>query len=127
MTRARRAAEQRGRWAEWAALAWLLAKGYRPLAHRTRTPAGELDLVMRQGAGIIVVEVKARPTLEAGLEAVSSTARRRIIKAAALWRARRPALAACPARFDLVIIRPWRPPVHVRNAWTAEGEDVHLL
>ena len=32
MGRARQAAEARGRWAEWLAMAWLAAKGYRLLA-----------------------------------------------------------------------------------------------
>ncbi|MCR4283578.1 MAG: YraN family protein, partial [Bauldia sp.] len=42
---ARRAAEKRGRRAETLA-AWLLRlKGYRVLARRYKTPAGEIDLI----------------------------------------------------------------------------------
>ncbi len=47
MTAPRRAAEARGRWAEWLAMVWLSCKGYRLLDHRARTAAGEIDLVAR--------------------------------------------------------------------------------
>jgi putative endonuclease len=40
----RQQAERRGRAAEWAAMLFLLCKGYRILGHRLRTPYGEVDL-----------------------------------------------------------------------------------
>ena len=43
----RQRAEQRGRTAELLAALWLMAKGYRILAHRARTPFGEVDLAAR--------------------------------------------------------------------------------
>lgn len=82
MTRARRAAEARGRWAEWLAMAWLAAKGYRLLDHRARTAAGEIDLVACRGEWIAFVEVKARRTLEEALGAIGPRQRRRIERAA---------------------------------------------
>ena len=40
---------RRGRLSEWVAAAALLAKGYRILARRTRTPYGEIDLIAERG------------------------------------------------------------------------------
>ena len=49
MSRDRRAAYRHGLAAELAAAALLLAKGYRLLARRYRTPLGEIDLIVRRG------------------------------------------------------------------------------
>ena len=66
----RRAGYARGLVAEGIA-AWVLRlKGYRVLATRYRTPLGEIDIVARRGKVLAFVEVKARPTVEAGLEAI---------------------------------------------------------
>ena len=40
----RRKAELWGRVAEWAAMTYLMCKGYRILGHRLRTPHGEVDV-----------------------------------------------------------------------------------
>lgn len=109
----RRAAQRRGLAAEtWAAL-WLQVKGYRILARRRRTPAGEIDLLARRGDVLVAVEVKARPTLEAALAAVSTRQRLRIARALDLVAAGDGALAGLTRRLDLVAIRPWRLPVHL--------------
>jgi putative endonuclease len=47
----RQLAEQRGRWAEFAAAAALILKGYRVLGHRLRTPYGEVDFSGLEGRG----------------------------------------------------------------------------
>ena len=68
----RRAGHARGLVAESIA-GWLLRlKGYRVLATRYRTPLGEIDIVARRGKVLAFVEVKARPSLEAGLEAIAA-------------------------------------------------------
>ncbi|MDF1791701.1 MAG: YraN family protein [Thalassobaculaceae bacterium] len=111
----RRRAQSWGLAAEtWAAL-WLRLKGYRILARRERTPAGEIDLVARRGSILIAVEVKARPSLEAAVAAVSTRQRLRIARALDLVAARDPTLAGLTRRLDLVAIRPWRPPIHLRD------------
>jgi hypothetical protein len=85
MTDDRRRREGWGRKAESLAAFALRLKGYRVLAGRLRTPAGEIDLIVRRGATIAFVEVKARATrgrpparfrLPSG---AASSARRRII------------------------------------------------
>lgn len=117
MSRARRrAAERRGRVAETFAALWLALKGYRLLAHRARTPFGELDLVALKRGVLVIVEVKQRADVRAGLEAVGWGQRRRIADGAAYW-AGRAGFAGLPMRFDLVVVSPGAWPVHVRGAW----------
>jgi len=111
-----RAAERRGRRSEtWAALL-LMAKGYRILGRRVRTHAGEIDLVARAPSGVICfVEVKARETEVSAAEALSARQQARIARAAELFLAGRPGLAATGMRFDTVTVAPW--PKHIRDAW----------
>ncbi|SEQ54978.1 putative endonuclease [Faunimonas pinastri] len=113
----RGAAYRKGHAAELIAAVFLAAKGYKLLARRYRTPSGEIDLVARRGRTIVFVEVKARPTVTQALEAVDRTAERRIGAAADLWLARHPRAANLSLRFDMVLIVPWRLPVHLRNAF----------
>src|SRR5262245_17616551 len=102
-TTLRREAERRGRRAESFAAWFLRLKGYRVLARRYKTPAGEIDLVMKRGRTIVFVEVKQRPDEVAGLEAVTPAARQRIARAASLWVSRHPAAATLDQRFDIVL------------------------
>ena len=109
------AAYRRGHRGEWLAALALSLKGFRILARRYRTPAGEIDLIARRGNLVIMVEVKARPTLLAAMEAIYVTAERRIEAAADLWLSRRSDYAKLSVRFDLVAILPRRWPVHIPN------------
>src|SRR5215217_6408939 len=58
---ARVAAFRTGLSAESRAAAFLMAKGYRILAKRFRTPYGEIDIVARRRNLVAFIEVKARP------------------------------------------------------------------
>lgn len=115
----RQKAERRGRTAELLAAMWLMAKGYRILAHRARTPFGEVDLAAVKGRTLAVVEVKARATRLMALESVGLRQRERIARAG-LSLARRHRLDGASVRLDLMIVRPWAWPEHVRDAWRAE-------
>ena len=53
---------RRGRLSEWLAAAALLARGYRILGRRVRTPYGEIDLIAVRGRRLAFVEVKRRAT-----------------------------------------------------------------
>lgn len=114
--RNRRAAERRGRIAEtWTAL-WLMAKGYRIIGLRQRTPYGEIDIAALRSGALVIVEVKARPTLDEGLYAVGPTQQSRIGRAA-LSLAGRLGLTKLPIRFDVVVIGASLWPKHLRGAW----------
>lgn len=112
---------QKGVDAEQAAADLLVAQGYAVLAQRLRTPAGEIDLVVRRGEDLVIVEVKARTTTDAGLEAISRRQRQRLTGAAAWLLGADPELAHCSVRFDCIIAVPGLPLYHVENAWF-EGE-----
>ncbi|MEJ1159690.1 YraN family protein [Prosthecomicrobium sp. N25] len=114
---ARRQAYRRGLSAETLAAWALRLKGYAVIDRRYRSGAGEIDLVARRGRLLAFVEVKARQTREAALEAVSDTAARRIAAAAELWVARHPAFADFDQRFDIVLVVPRRWPHHMKDAF----------
>jgi putative endonuclease len=120
-TEARKRSERHGHRAERLAAWFLRLKGYRVIARRWRTGAGEIDLVVTRGRVLAFVEVKARADLLAGLEAVTPAARGRIARAGAAWVSRYPAAGMLNLRYDIVVIRPRRWPVHVPNAFDAMG------
>jgi putative endonuclease len=109
-------AYRRGHRGEWLAALALMIKGYRIIARRYRTKLGEIDLIARRGNLVLIIEVKARPTLMEALEAVSWTSERRIEAAADMWLSRQPDHGQLSLRFDMVAILPRRWPVHVPNA-----------
>ncbi|MEX0344829.1 MAG: YraN family protein [Rhizobiaceae bacterium] len=120
-TTKRRRAFRKGHHGEWLAAVALVAKGYRIVARRYRTRLGEIDLIARRGNLVAVVEVKARPTLIEAMNAVTSSAERRIEAAADQWLSKQPDHGRLSIRFDLVAVLPWRWPVHVENAWQGRG------
>lgn len=113
----RRKAFRRGHLAEYAAALYLLAKGYRILAIRFRTPCGEIDIVARRGDLVAFVEVKARRTVDDALFAVTATAGRRIRAASDIWLAGRPDAHRLSLRYDIVAVRPFRLPRHFEDAF----------
>ncbi len=118
MTRKRRRRAYRaGRSAETIAVWYLRLLGYRILVRGYRTPAGEIDIVARRGSSLAMIEVKARGTLREAGEAITPRQRRRNSRAAALFISHYPALAPLFVRYDVVLMRPWRPPVHIKDAW----------
>lgn len=103
--------------AESRAAAYLIAKGYRVVARRFRSPVGEIDIVARRGGALVFVEVKARETFDDAAEAVTPRARRRIIAAAQAWLARNPGDVTRVMRFDVVLVVPGRLPRHLEAAF----------
>ena len=65
-----RAAFRRGHGAEGLAACWLRLKGYRILARNWRSAAGEIDLIARRGATLVIVEVKQRGDLVQAADAL---------------------------------------------------------
>jgi putative endonuclease len=102
---------------------FLMCKGYRILGHRLRTPYGEVDVAAWKDGVLVIVEVKARNTYDAGAYAVTSIAQQRIARAAQTlagrWR-----LTSAPIRFDLVVVGSGLLPRHERGAWYDERSRV---
>lgn len=111
-----RAAYRSGLRAEALAACLLRLKGYRILARRLKTPAGEIDMVVRRGSSLAIVEVKARGTGDA-VEAILPRQQRRLERAAAHFLGRNPQLAGLDLRFDVVLVAPRRLPRHLADAW----------
>ncbi|WP_438276866.1 YraN family protein [Nitrobacter sp.] len=105
--------------AESRAAAFLIAKGYRILARRFRTPHGEIDIVARRRQLLAFVEVKARRTLDEAAYAVTPRQQLRIIAAAQGWLMAHPEHSAFELRFDAMLIAPRRLPRHLPGAFDA--------
>lgn len=113
----RQAAFRLGLSAESRAAALLLAKGFRVVARRWRSPVGEIDLVARRGRLLVFVEVKARGRLDAAAESVTERQRRRIAAAAEAWLASHESDMQCDIRFDVILVAPRRIPRHIPAAF----------
>ncbi len=101
-----------GRDAEDRALAWLQSQGLQLVERNVRSRRGEIDLVMRDGATLVFVEVRQRRSAAYGGAAASIGAGKqaRLWHAAELYLLRHGASVAC--RFDAVCI---------------EGQTLHWL
>ncbi|MGA7387247.1 MAG: YraN family protein [Pseudolabrys sp.] len=62
--------------AESRAAAFLIAKGFRILARRWRSPLGEIDIVMRRRQLLVFAVVKARAGLDGAADSVNELQRR---------------------------------------------------
>lgn len=116
MSRARAAAESRGRRGERLAAWYLRLKGWKVLARRAKTPRGEVDLIVRRGRMVVFVEVKWRATSEQLDEAIDERRLRRVAGAAEAL-APRFVKAGDLQRIDVLLLAPGRLPRHIVNAW----------
>jgi putative endonuclease len=105
--------------AESRAAALLIAKGFRILARRFRSPVGEIDIVARRRHLMIFVEVKARERLDDAAWSVTERQRARIIAAAEAWLAGHPDPSIQDIRFDAMLVAPGRVPQHIASAFDA--------
>ena len=102
------------------ALRYLESRGMTLLERRYHSPFGEIDLVMRDGDCIALVEVKARSTQGkgAGADALTAGKRRKLLLTARAYLAER--APDCAVRFDLVEIT--RDGLrHIKNAFEDTG------
>lgn len=121
MTARRVAAEVRGRQAEDRALAFLEGAGWRCLARRVKTKAGEIDLVVGRENVTAFIEVKARARLDDAAASLTRRQAKRIRDAAMIWLAREgSARAHGDCRFDIVLVSPYDEPLHIENAFGEE-------
>ncbi len=106
-----------GRRAEEQAAGYLSERGLRLLLANHRCRFGELDLVMRDGATLAIVEVRRRQSAQFGGAAASVTPakQRRIRLATQHLLLTHAALRRFPIRFDVVTIEP--APTGTRIEW----------
>ena len=91
---------------EQLALDFLFAAGLELVQRNYHCRLGELDLVMRHGDCVVIVEVRSRRDglFVQPLLTVDQPKQRRIERAAAMFLASRPDLGEAPVRFDVVAI-----------------------
>ena len=107
---------RRGRLSELVAAALLLAKGYRILGRRCRTPYGEIDLIAVRGRRLAFVEVKRRATRAEAEAALTPYQARRIVRAADHWVSRHPRYRDHNRGLDAILVVPRRLPMHLPDA-----------
>jgi len=112
----RQRAEQQGRTGETIAAWWLRLHGWRIVGTRIKTRVGEVDLIAKRGGTVAFIEVKSRTTA-ANLALAIDEHRLKRVAAAANMLAARYGGDADTIRIDVILIRPRRLPVHVKNVW----------
>jgi putative endonuclease len=106
--------------AESRAAAFLIAKGFRILARRWRSPVGEIDIIARRRQLLVFVEVKARDKFDAAAWSITDRQRLRIAAAAEAWLAGQGDHDFRDMRFDAVLVVPGRIPRHIPAAFDAD-------
>jgi putative endonuclease len=117
----RQVAFRTGLSAESRAAALLIAKGFRILARRWKSPAGEIDIVARRRGLLVFVEVKARERLDDAAWSVTGRQRARIAAAAEAWLATYGDAKIRDIRFDAMLVAPGRMPQHIPAAFDLNG------
>jgi putative endonuclease len=103
--------------AESRAAAFLIAKGFRILARRWKSPVGEIDIVARRRSLLVFVEVKARNNLDEAAESLQPRQQRRIAAAAEAWLAVHGSEGFNDIRFDAILVAPGKLPRHIPAAF----------
>ncbi|NKX63969.1 YraN family protein [Labrenzia sp. 5N] len=115
----RRRAHALGLSAETLAAWYLRLTGWRILKRRYKTKAGEIDLIAKRRKTVAFIEVKARKSRQAALEAVTPASQKRISRAAKIFVTEHPKAGFFTLRFDIIVVRPRALPVRIVNAFQA--------
>jgi len=117
----RKRAERRGKHGETLAALHLMARFYRIIGRRVKTPLGEIDLIARRGDTLVFVEVKTRSRPGGEAEAHAAVNAARISRAARWYLSRHPPHAGLTVRFDLIFLGGHALPRHIPNAFGQDG------
>lgn len=112
----------RGHAAETAVLRAAQKRGWQCLARNYASRRGELDLVLQNEDGLVIVEVRYRGRADYGqpTETVTAGKQARIVAAARAYLAAHPAHAESPVRFDVVGVHASGRLDWVENAFQAD-------
>ncbi|MBA4044582.1 MAG: hypothetical protein C0471_09220 [Erythrobacter sp.] len=116
----RQEADSRGREGEAEAAMWLAQQGWRIVAERVKTRAGEIDLIAKRTGLVAFVEVKWRARAAALADAIDERRLTRVAKAAEIV-AHEYATDGEDIRIDVILLAPGRKPTHIENAWMPFG------
>ncbi|WP_017663930.1 YraN family protein [Porphyrobacter sp. AAP82] len=116
----RHEADSRGRQGEAEAAMWLAQRGWRILAERLKTKAGEIDLIVRKPGLVAFVEVKWRARTAALADAIDERRLTRVANAVEMvWQDY--ATQDEDIRIDVILLAPGQKPTHIENAWMPFG------
>lgn len=116
----RHEADQRGRQAEAQAAMFLAQAGWRIVAERVRTKAGEIDLIAKRTGLVAFIEVKWRARAASLADAIDERRLRRVAAAVeCVWQDY--ATQGEDIRIDVILLAPGRKPAHIENAWMPFG------
>lgn len=95
---------RRGRRAENIARRWLIARGLKHVSSNFRCRFGELDLIMRDGSCLVIVEVRYRNSNNYGgaIASVTAPKRLRIARTTEYFLRQQPRLRHMELRFDVL-------------------------
>ncbi len=102
--------------AEYIILIIYAIKLYQILYHRKRNYVGEVDLIALRGKTIAFIEVKARKS-NVDDRLISPIQKNRITNSAKVFLSSNPKYQNYNVRFDLAIVRPYKLPIIIENAW----------
>ena len=112
----RRDADKRGREGEAEAAMFLAQKGWKIIAERVKTKAGEIDLIAKRTGLVAFVEVKWRARAVSLNDAIDERRLKRVAAAVELvWQ--NYATDGEDVRIDVILLAPGRKPTHIENAW----------
>ena len=96
----------RGEQGERLARKYLVKAGYKIVKTNYRTPAGEADIVAKEGATLVFIEVKTRTgdSYGSGADAVDGQKRRRYVKIAQFYLLREK-ISDTDVRFDVIEVQ----------------------
>lgn len=109
-----------GEAAEQTALDHLRSNGLELIERNFRIRRGEIDLVMRDNAEVVFVEVRARTggRYGDGIDSITRSKRQRLVAAATAWLQRQP--GEPPTRFDVISLTPDGHIDWIRDAFRAD-------
>ena len=113
-------ADVRGREGEAQAAMFLAQQGWRIIAERVKTKAGEIDLIAKRTGLVAFVEVKWRARAAALGDAIDERRLARVANAVEIvWQDY--ATDGEDIRIDVILLAPGRKPTHIENAWMPFG------
>ena len=116
----RHEADSRGREGEAEAAMFLAQAGWRIVAERVKTKAGEIDLIAKRTGLVAFVEVKWRARAASLVDAIDERRLVRVARAVEIvWQDY--ATQGEDIRIDVILLAPGRKPNHIENAWMPFG------
>lgn len=102
--------------AEYFVMMLYMMRFYSIIAHRNRNFAGEIDIICQRAKSLVFIEVKARSS---PFDDVLCTEyqQNRIKRTAEIFLQQHPRYQGFNMRFDLVVIRSYKWPQIIQNAW----------